>query len=1027
MPLDLRYHLSPEVLHDRTEKPRAYFVPFSASDGDACLGENRAASSRFISLCGEWKFRYYPTPDKIEDFLSPDFTTEGSDVITVPRSWQTLPGYDTPNYTNVTYPFPVDPPHVPKANPSGLYSKEIFIPGSFLKDRRVYINFEGVDSCFYLYVNDIYAGYSQVSHSTSEFDLTGILHKGINRFRVLVFKWCDGSYLEDQDKFRFSGIFREVYLLSRDECHIKDVHARALVSSNFKSGELVANLSLTGKAAVSLELFSPEGKPVGSSSAEIDGDGEIGILVASPELWSDEIPNLYTLKITCLDEIIVLRPGFRRFEIIGRVIYVNGKKVKGMGVNRHDSHPLLGSATPYDHMLEDLYLLKRHNVNMIRTSHYPNDPRLPGLCDRLGFYLCDETDLETHGMQKVGDWDYFVREPEWTASLLDRAERLFERDKNHPCVIFWSLGNESGMGDNQRRMSEYIKSREPNAIIHCEDVSRRIHTGGGKPAYENDVECDFVDVESRMYPSVPEIEKYLKNKKYTKPFYLCEYSHAMGNGPGDLEEYWKCIRANDSFFGGCVWEMLDHSVATGSDPYNKPEYLYGGDWGDWPNDGNFCVDGLVYPDRRPHTGMLEYKQVIAPFEILSCEPDGSAFRIRNRRYFTPLSDLELFWNLEINGEIKASGRIPSLAVAPGKSRRYETGLHVLQSNAECHLNFSVKTISATEWAEAGYEVGFAQRALSSLTADLSRKSAQPEGYATALIEDECGYKIITANAEYSVNRRTGLVSSIKYGGRETLASPIEPKIWRAPTDNDRKIRLEWQKYCFDKAFCDCRGTRVTEFSDAGVVIEADLVVAANGSRPFCFAGMRYEFLPDGTLGIECKVKVREEMPPLPRFGLGLTMPEGNERIRYYGRGPVESYEDKRHASSAGLYSVSVSDNFEHYVRPQENSSHTDTLWAAVTDVSGFGLLFTSNGRKFPFTAQHFTPEQLTATRHDFELVPMKETFVCLDYRQAGIGSNSCGPVLREDLRLDETEFDFSFTVIPCCINDTDAFLEARKK
>ncbi|MBO7376181.1 MAG: glycoside hydrolase family 2, partial [Clostridia bacterium] len=651
---------------------------------------------RFISLCGEWKFRFYETPDLIGDFLDPGFSDADFDRITVPRRWQTLPGYDSPNYTNVTYPFPVDPPHVPSNNPSGLYSREFFLPERFIKGRRIYINFEGVDSCFYLYVNDRYAGYSQVSHSTSEFELTGIVHKGINRIRVLVFKWCDGSYLEDQDKFRFSGIFREVYLLSRDECHVCDVHARALVSSNFRSGELVCSLALTGSAEVSLELRSPDGLAVGSSSAVIDREGEIGILVASPELWSDETPSLYTLILRTGDETIVLHPGFRRFEIKGRVIYVNGKKVKGRGVNRHDSHPILGSATPLDHMIEDLYILKRHNVNMIRTSHYPNDPRLPELCDRLGFYLCDETDLETHGMQKIGDWDYFVREPEWTESLVDRVSRMFERDKNHPCVIFWSLGNESGMGDNQRIMSEYVKSREPDAIIHCEDISRRTHTKRGEEPYTNTDECPYIDVESRMYPSVAEIMKYIGNRKYTKPFFLCEYSHAMGNGPGDLKEYWDCIRAHDEFFGGCVWEFLDHSVASGDDVYGNPHYLYGGDWGDWPNDINFCVDGLVYPDRRPHYGLLEYKEVIAPFEISDVAPDGSSFRIGNRNFFVPLDDYALFWNIEADGRVISSGTVPSLRVAPGRSRKYETGASVVLSGSDCHINFSVKTTKEYE-------------------------------------------------------------------------------------------------------------------------------------------------------------------------------------------------------------------------------------------------------------------------------------------------------------------------------------------
>lgn len=1018
------FHKTQKVLHVGCEEPRAYFVP-GCTEKEA-ESERRADSGRFLSLCGEWRFLYFASPDLIPDITSRDLPLADAPLMTVPRSWQTVPGYDTPNYTNVRYPFPVDPPNVPDDNPSALYFREFSLGEDFVKDRKLYLNFEGVDSCFYVWVNDIFVGYSQVSHMTSEFDVTRQAHSGTNTLKVLVFKWCDGSYLEDQDKFRFSGIFREVYMLSRDVTHIRDIYVTTELNTQYTQGVVCAAISLCGSAEVSLTLRGPSGLEESSSSAVIDGEGTLELLVAKPVLWSDESPALYTLTVKCGDEYICLRPGFRRLEIKDRAVLINGKKVKGRGVNRHDSHPLLGSATPFDHMLADLYLLKRHNVNMIRTSHYPNDPRLPELCDRLGIYLCDETDLETHGMSPVGDWDYFVREPEWTEPLLDRAKRMFERDKNHPSVIFWSLGNESGMGDNQRVMSEYIKSRDPHAIIHCEDVSRRMHALRGPDKLPmTEEECPFVDLESRMYPSLAEAGWYLKNKKFTKPYFMCEYSHAMGNGPGDLKEYWDLIRANDSFFGGCVWEMLDHSVATGDNVYTDPHYLYGGDFGDVPNDGNFCVDGLVWPDRRPHAGMLEYKQVIAPFEITDGAPDGSSFRVSSRRFFTSLDDLMLFWTLEKDGKPVRGGVIEKLAIAPGRSRVYKTGIDGPLSG-RCYLNISVRQREATEWAEAGYEVGSRQIKLETERRMFNIAEGMRPHASVYVFEHDREYLITGTDTEYRVNRNTGLIVSLKHAGKEMLAAPVTPQVWRAPTDNDRRVKVDWAAAGYDRAQVKCLSCEVVSSGVKTAAIKVKLSMGARALRPFLTVDAKYTFFAEGGVRITSDVKVREGLPPLPRFGFSVIMPEGNESFTFFGRGPGESYVDKRRATRQGLFTVPVSDHFEHYVRPQENMAHTDTEFAACTDATGHGLLFTPGSGTMSVNCSHFTPAILTETRHDFELVPMKETCLCLDYRQTGIGSNSCGPSLLPEYAFSETGFRFSLRISGMNIADTDLFAEADR-
>lgn len=1028
------FHKSQKILHVGCEKPRAYYIPFASDAEAAAAGDRRAASDRFMSLCGEWDFRYYPDPSEIGDVTAPCYDTDTEfEKMTVPMSWQAKLGcgYDTPNYTNVNYPFPVDPPHVPDMNPSALYRREVFIPAGALDGREVYLDFEGVDSCFYLWVNDSFVGYSQVSHMTSEFRVTDKLHEGKNTLKVLVFKWCDGSYLEDQDKYRFSGIFREVYLLFRDARHIVDIYARPVLNAKYTQGVLGVELTFNapGGTEVHYRLLSPSGSEESGGSIILDGSGKFEMLVSKPRLWTDETPELYTLCLAAGSEHIRIPVGFRDVCVKDKVVYINGKKVKAKGVNRHDSHPLLGSATPYDHMLRDLYILKRHNVNMIRTSHYPNDPRLPGLCDRLGIYLCDETDLETHGMTRVGDWDYFVREPEWRESLIDRVTRMFERDKNHAAIIMWSLGNESGMGENQHAMADYLHSRMPGCLVHCEDISRRLHAGRAKvddlSIRDTMPECPWVDVESRMYPSPEESAAYIDNKKYTKPFFLCEYSHAMGNGPGCLSQYWDLIYSRDAFFGGCVWEFLDHSVAIGDDVYSDPHYTYGGDFGDHPNDGNFCVDGLVYPDRRPHTGMLELKQVIKPFCVTGCDVGAGWIRIKNLRFFRALDDLSLYWSIECDGRIIADGTVPVLNIKPGMNRRISIPTSGLELTGESCLNISVRQNSSTEWAEAGYEVGFDQIMLESAPV-----RAVPVQRCLVPAELDVSDRFFTVSAPasdtvYRVDRLNGLIVSIVHAGAELVTEPVKPTVWRAPTDNDRNIKNEWFKSGYDRCEVKCYSCNANANDDGTVTVTSEISLGARSLRPVLHAVIDYRFAPDGSVTPGIKVSVREGQPMLPRFGLQFMMPYGMEYIRYFGRGGCESYADKRLASKLGVYTTTATDNFEHYVRPQENSAHADTRWLTLATAAGHGVAVTMKSAPLSFNCCRFTPEQLMATRHDYELVPLHGTVLNIDYRHTGIGSNSCGPQLAKQYRFEEREFEFSFTLTPCFVNDKDLFAMYR--
>ena len=1037
MILNTYYHKSLEHLHVNCEKPRAYFIPYGTEK--AARKDNRNESENFLTLCGDWDFHFYSSIHEAPDFLAEDFCDKG-DTLTVPRSWQTMVdrNYDKPNYTNVNYPIPFDPPFVPEENPCGLYCRKVTLGREFLK-KDIYINFEGVDSCFYLYINNEFAGYSQVSHMTSEINITSLLREGENDIKVLVFKWCDGTYLEDQDKYRYSGIFREVFLLARDKKHIEDVYIKTALSEGYKSADITVEVN-----APSLDyaytLIAPDGTVVAAGNA--NSDKALALALDAPILWNDETPNLYTLILSSGSEVIPFFVGLKEIKIVKGVVYVNGKKVKAKGVNRHDSHHLLGSATPMDHMLRDLYIMKRHNVNTVRTSHYPNDPRFLGLCDKLGFYVIDETDIETHGATVVNFWDYFTDSPEWTEAYLDRAERMFERDKNHVCVIMWSVGNESGIGRNHVAMYDYFHRRMPSCIVHCEDISRRwmqwnqIHYTN-VPCKENAVYLDYhksTDVLSFMYWPTKDCLKLTNNKKIDLPIFLCEYSHAMGNGPGDLKEYWDAIYKTDNFFGGCVWEFTDHSAAIGEDRISNPKFTYGGDFNDETHDSNFCVDGLVYPDRRIHSGLLEYKQAIKPFTVTDVDFERGTFKLKSYRQFTSLSDLSLFWSFTQRGEVVRQGFVPAVNVAPQRSMQYRFDLAGVDMTLGGELLISLRQNTSSPWADAGYEVGFEQFTVSDTTDKPALTDTISADSSIYLSEDEKAYTVKANETVYTFCKKCGLLASLVDNGREMLSSPMTPTIWRAPTDNDRRIKREWHANCYDIVKPIFRDISVIEKTDKTVTLRAYITLSPIKLCPVASLTVDYTVLADGGLLVKThaemsKTKIDSELvrPPLPRFGFEFKMPEENERLRYFGRGEVESYVDKNLASKKGVFETTVTEHFEPYVRPQENMAHTDTDWVAVASLTGHGLYAFSTDSSFSFNCAHFTAKQLTETAHDYELVPLKETVVNIDYRHAGIGSASCGPTLDEKWRLSEDTIDFEFRLTPAFINDLDPFEEFGRK
>lgn len=1038
---ELLYHQTLEFLHVGCEKPHAYFIPYGSDD--AAKTGNRAGSDRFYSLCGEWDFRFFESVEDIVDFTAEGYSPEGSDRLTVPMSWQYAlnRGYDTPHYTNVRYPIPVDPPFVPRKNPCGLYQRNFNVDADTLKNRDIKLVFEGVDSCFYLYINRQFVGYSQVSHMTSEFSVNQYLQAGENTIQVLVLKWCDGTYLEDQDKIRSSGIIREVYLLTRDKVHLTDLYVRAVPNEDFSAATLRAELFANGTVELAYRLLSPTGDELASGTLQVNREATLTLSIDAPMLWSDETPDLYSLFLTVGDEHIRQEVGVRRFEVKGRVVYINGKKVKAKGANRHDSHPELGSATPMEHMLRDLYILKAHNVNMVRTSHYPNDPRFYELCDRLGFYVCDETDIETHGFQANGNpmpggysWDQLTDSPEWSEAYLDRAERMFERDKNHACVLMWSVGNESGTGLNHRLMSDYFHKRMPGCIVHCEDASRRASDlylkAGGK---EKRIQFDYIDVESGMYLPFLEntsssgrmsIPATLKDKNfYTKPLFLCEYSHAMGNGPGDLEAYWELIYKYDNFFGGCVWEMIDHSVNIGT--LAEPKYIYGGDMGNTPHDSNFCVDGLVYPNRRVHSGMLEYKQVLRPCRLTASDLQKGTVTLKNLRYFTTLSDLDLIWTLERNGKVIREGRILGLNIAPQHRRTYKLDLGNTEAlDGYCYLNLSFRQNTTRPWAEFGYEVGFEQ--IEVKTGATANTAPVAPNAPFSLCETEKAFVLTDGDAVYTVNKSSGLLTEVVGNGKSLLTTPLTPTVWRAPTDNDRKVKRDWYDRFYHNLKCDCRVCAVEKNESDEIVVISNLILAADCKRPLVRMTVTYTLTRGKGLTVATDAKLLiENNVPLPRFGFVCQMPADCEYLSYFGMGPEESYRDKCHASRMGLFQTTVTEHFEPYVRPQENMAHAGTRWVSVANPAGAALLVTNTEQtnSFSFNCSHYTTKQLTETAHDYELVPMEETVLHIDCMHAGIGSNSCGPTLPESLQIKPDAIAYAFRLLPVQKNDASPFEE----
>lgn len=1112
------------ILHEGTMPVRNYYIPAStAFDSPIAAREN---SDRLQSLNGTWKFRYYDSIYRLQDeFYNEGYDVSGFDDIPVPSVWQ-MHGYDYHQYTNVRYPFAFDPPYVPKDNPCGAYVTDFDYDQN--EDAPLaHLNFEGVDSCFYVWLNGRYVGYSQVSHSTSEFDITEFIRNGSNRLCVLVLKWCDGSYLEDQDKFRMSGIFRDVYILKRSESAVYDYFIKTSCDDIKDPTKAEVNIDFTAftgyscgedrfsskpetgvdkdtdsNVDIEVTILDAEGRICSSgcvkreicaqgdtNAAEIKttvSSSSITLSIDSPVLWNAERPFLYTVIIRCAGEVITDRIGIREITIENKIVYINGMPIKFHGVNRHDSDPVTGFTISREQIIKDMSLMKQHNVNAIRTSHYPNAPYFYELCDEYGFYVIDEADIEAHGPSELfysdNNWDNkaarwnepIADNPEFCESILDRVKRCVIRDKNRPCVVIWSMGNESAYGVTFEKTLAWVKSYDKSRLTHYE--SAQYTDGKRKYDYSN------LDLYSRMYPSISEMAEYIDGDG-DKPYILCEYCHAMGNGPGDLEDYFQFFDSHETTCGGFVWEWCDHAIYKGKAANGKAMYAYGGDSGETIHDGNFCMDGLVYPDRRPHTGLLEFKNIHRPARIANYDGANGILTLHNYLDFTDIRDyLTMSYEVTCDGHVVTSGNIDVPSVAPHGDGTVSLGLITEMQNlmqnlstingsdnsgsstaADCSsiaerfndeacikdmiphrafLRVIYKAAVGSAFIKEGDVLGFDEVELDSpkqntdeilnktsaldkaqamdKTQNLTEQDLAAQDTASAhlhISESDTGFVISGSGFKYTFDRNTGNFAGIAVDGQELLAAPCDKTIWRAPTDNDRNIKNEWFRAHYDMVSERTYDTSCI-VKDGCAVITCTSCLSAPTVQPILRINAEWTVSAEGTITSRMHVTKNSEFPMLPRFGVRIILKKDMRNVSYIGMGPYESYVDKHHASWHGAFSASIDDMHEDYIMPQENGSHYDCSYVQIgslrendikTDMSAHSITATS-ALPFSMNASPYTSEELTNATHNYELPESGKSVLCIDYRQNGIGSNSCGPELDEKYRFDEDEWEFGFTM-----------------
>jgi beta-galactosidase len=971
------YYENPEILHVGTEDNRSFYIPH-----DLTGKEMRRM------LNGDWKFGFYQNIDAVEDFLEDGFCIDSLEDMVVPSNWQ-IHGYDHHQYVNLVYPFPFDPPFVPVDNPCGLYIKTVTITKEELK-KKLYLNFEGVDSCFYLWINNTFAGYSQVSHSTSEFDITKLVIEGENKISVLVLKWCDGSYLEDQDKFRMSGIFRDVYLLERPAEFIRDYTIRTLLNETLDSAMVTIDFELIGKPQIAYTLKDANGTVVYKAKVT---QHNCSFQLNKPVLWNAEQPYQYRLELSTGEEIITQKIGVRNILVKDGIVLLNGKAIKFKGVNRHDSSPYTGAAITKEQALADLKLMKEHNINAIRTSHYPNSPWFLELCDEYGFYVIGESDVESHGcgeVYSVEDLDHVSRiakDKQYKKAIFDRVQRNVMRDKNRTSILIWSLGNESGYGENLIEAGRWVKEFDPTRLLHYEGCTWQDW---------QKQDTSMLDLLSRMYASPEWVKDYCENPENKKPFIQCEFCHAMGNGPGDIEDNFKQIYQYDNYVGGFIWEWCDHAIYMGKAENGKDKFYYGGDFGEFPHDGNFCMDGLVYPDRRVHTGLLEYKNVIRPVRVYESHLEQGFLSLENKLDFINLKDyIKVHYELKQDGTLLAEGWMEALDIEPQSRGKINLTLpKVTGGNTYLKLEYIQKEDGLL--TTAGNILGFDQICISEA---FSIPVLVPDKNCTFEVkEDARNYRIEGKEFIYNFSKVKGCFDVIQKDGKNLIEGPMEYNVFRAPTDNDKNIIVDWRNAGYDRTVSRVYHCELVK-GEHEITIGCKMSMGAISLQSFLNYDVVWSIKEDGSIGFKFDGEFNELFPYLPRLGLKLKLPKSYQKVSYFGYGPMESYRDKHQSSYIDRFTTTISGMHEDYLMPQENGSHYYCNYMMLSDENN--TLSVYGNRPLCFQASNYTIEELTTKMHNFELEEADYVTFCIDYMQSGIGSNSCGPDLDPKYRLKE--------------------------
>ena len=997
------------------------------------LGMNRLRESFFIeedqiklasgrpaiqSLSGKWQFFYSQYPETVHDtFYQVDYDTSAWDEMQVPAHWQ-LNGYGEPHYTNVAYPFAVRPPIIPSENPTGLY-KRTFNYDS-VTDEMVYLRFEGVDSAFYVWVNGQFVGYGTGSRTASSFDVTDVIQSGANQIAVKVHQFNAQTYLEDQDMWWLSGIFRDVKLVRRPQNHLEDLFVQATLDSDYKEGVLrIESAFNSDQVSLDYTLYNNQQEIVYTRTDITDRNVVAQIENIAP--WTAEMPNLYTLVVQVKDhnrellETVTQRVGFRTVEIREGLLLINGQRVLFKGVNRHEHDWERGRINSLQTMKDDLMLMKRHNINAVRTAHYPSDPRFYALCDELGLYVIDEADIETHGMQHTLGWNKLTNDPAWEAAYVERAKRMVERDKNHPSIIMWSLGNESGYGVNHEAMAHWIRQRDPSRLLHNESESFGLLQ---ETEYEPVKLNDTSDVYSSMYTSHASLEKLGKQSDLAQPHLLCEFVHAMGNGPGGLKEYMDLFYRYPRLQGGFVWEWIDHGLR--QETANGEEYIaFGGDFSHEQHDGNFVCDGLLFADRQPSPALSEFKAAAQPLKVT--RNANGRFLLENRYDFSDLAHLVADYTITYQGELLQSGLIELPHIEPGKIRELPLSIDEEELPEKSFLTIQFKLKEAVEWAERGHEVAFCQFRVgqksqphpqSALTVNQQKNEA-------LLVQQTVGQLRVTGE-DFAVlfNTHTGWLDSLSYRGEEVIAQGPRFNVWRAMTDNDQlplmkgsgRIGDYWQ----EKQVHLMEGTLLNidyQQTDEGVIIEAKHMQAPLGQSWGLDLTTRYTIDADGRIGIDIAGEPfgQNGSESLPKLGMQLYLPDQYETVTWDGLGPAENYPDSQLAARHGRFTRTIDELWTPYAHPQENGNHMGVSQVTLTNQSNFGLKIV--GEELNFSAHYYTTRMIDRALHPYELVKQPQIELNIDYQQYGLGTNSCGPATQEQYKLKVEPFHYTFTLM----------------